>query len=239
MLGKKWLALLVIGTGLALAAAACGGGGSKKDSGVVVTAGTPGAGLPADFTPISTPQGVPTPIGPAASADELGSIAANFGKAKSFRATLTQTSNPTSSTTVELVRPDKVHIAIKNGAVTQEAICVGTSLYSKGTDAKWTKVDKDPNGKAIDCGSGVGAIFPTKSIEDGLKAAADDKSVSKGGMDTVNGKKCQLFSQINGNGTSAEFCVADQNLVRIVDKTGGATIVFSDYNSNIDIKAPI
>ena len=233
MLGKKWLALFAIGIGLALAVSACGGSDNKKDNGVVVSGA---GGLPADITPISTPQGVPTPAGPPASDSDIQAIADAFAKVKSFRSTLTAgPANSQQTTTIEMSYPDKVHITIKTATGTQELICANNLIYTK-TD-KWVKNEKDPTGKAVDCTSYASSIFNTKTIGDGLKASA--ANISKGGTDTVNGKKCQILQQVNPNGSTADICVADGLPIRIVDKGAGATIIFSDYNANIDIKAPI
>jgi hypothetical protein len=157
---------------------------------------------------------------------------------KSFRVSITQTGASNSTTSLEVVQPDQLHLTQKTSQATQELICLNKTVYTN-TDGKWTKTDKDPKGNPIDCGALVSSTFNTKAIADGIKQASDAKQIAKGGTDTVNGKKCQIYTQTNPNGTTADICVADGLLVRVVDKAAGATILFSDYNSNINIKAPI
>jgi len=238
MLGKKTLALLAAGAALALFATACGGS-SKKDGVSITGAGTPG--LPANVTPISTPAGLPTPIGSPAPEADIQSIADNYTKVKSFRVSITQgTGNTQTTLSLEVVQPDKIHLTQKTAQATNELICLDKMLYSK-QDNKWTKTDKAPDGKPVDCSQVVSGTFNTKAIAEGIKAASDAKQIAKGGTETVNGKKCQLYTQTNANGTTADLCVADGLLVRVIDKgsASGATILFSDYNADIPIKAPI
>src|SRR5581483_4469996 len=92
------------------------------------------------------------------------------------------------------------------GQPTVELICIGKTSYSN-TDGKWSKTDKDPQGNPVDCTQIVNTTFNTKAIADGIKAASDAKQIAKGGTDTVNGKKCQLYTQTNSNGTTADLCV--------------------------------
>jgi len=239
MLPTKWIALLAAGSALAFFATACGGGSSKSTGVSITDAGTPGAAAPANFTPISTPAGVPTAVGSPAPESDIQQISDNYAKVKSFRVQISQgTGDKAATTSLEVVQPDQLHITIKSAQLTQENICLGKTLYTN-KDGKWTKSDKDQNGTAIDCAQAISATFNTKAIADGIKQASDAKQIAKGGTDTVNGKKCQLYTQTNPNGTTADICVADGLLLRVVDKTAGATLLFSDYNANIDIKAPI
>jgi outer membrane lipoprotein-sorting protein len=242
MLGKKWIALLAVGSVLALFATACGGSGSKKsDDGLTISSGngTPGAALPPGVTPISTPSAPPTPVGSPAPESDIQSIADNYAKVKSFRVSITQTSGTqTGTTNLEIVQPDKLHLTVKTPQGQNELICLDKMLYSF-QDGKWTKTDKDPKGNPVDCAAVVSGTYNTKAVADNIKQASDAKQIAKGGTDTVNGKKCQIYTQTNSNGSTVELCVADGLLSRVVDKTGGATILFSDYNANIDIKAPI
>jgi hypothetical protein len=163
------------------------------------------------------------------SGNELAALYTNFAKQKSFRGTITVSGGSAQGQqiTMEFVQPDKAHITMNGGPTgSVELISIGTDSYIKiaGT---WTKQP----------GTGT-KLFDTNTLSDSIKEA-EKTSVTKGGTDTVNGKKCQIYT----TSTTTELCVAYGLPLRVVSKgtgsSGNTTIIFSDFGSNIDIKAPI
>jgi hypothetical protein len=239
MLAKKLILLLVL-PALASMAFICdsgsgGSGGSDQGIQIEQTAGgistTPGA-APA------TLAAAPTPGGQVASADEIANLSGNFGKVKSFKAMISQSGGAAASLqgTIEYQQPDRVHVTIGSGATAQEIICIGSDFFVKQGATPWQKV---PAGGA-NCRGNLGPADP-KALADGINTAAADKTLNKGGTDTVGGTKCQIYAQSLPNGANFEMCVANGLPLRLVSKAGqqSVTITFSDIDKNIDIKAPI
>ena len=237
MLPRKWLMLLALPLIAGLAIACGGGSKSGSDQGIKIDQatndnnGTPGAAIP-----VATLSAAPTPSGVPASADEVSSLASNFGKVKSFKATIAQTGTASLQGSIEYQSPDKVHVVVGSGATGQEIICVGDSIYFKRGSAAWQKA---PPGSAT-C---LGQLGPTnpQELAKGINAAAADKTLNKGSTETVAGKKCQVYSQSLPNGASFEMCVLDGLPLRLISKDAAqsVTIIFSDIDKPIDIKAPI
>jgi hypothetical protein len=238
MLARKWLLLFVLPL-LAGTALACGGssknGGSDQGIKIEQTAGggvstTPGA-------PPATLSAAPTIAGPLASADEIANLASNFGKAKSFKATISQSGGPAAlDGTIEYQTPDKIRVSIKNGALNQQIICLGDAYFFKVNADAWQKAP--PN--SPNCRVNLGPADPT-ILGESLKKATEDKSLSKGSQESVAGKRCQIYLQALPNGSSFEMCVADNLPLRIISKDTRQTmtILFSDYDKPIDIKSPL
>jgi hypothetical protein len=244
MLPPKWLLLLALPL-LATMAIACGGSkdgssdqGIKIEQGGASANGTPGAGAP-----IATLAAAPTPAGVPASADEVASLATNFGKVKSFRASIAQTSTaqpqaPASiQGTIEYSAPDKMHINVGSGVTAQDIICIGESGYyfKRGNDP-WQKAPAS----SPPCRVNIGPADP-KVLTEGIKKAAEDKTLNKGGQETVGGKKCQTYAQTIPTGATFEMCVADGLPIRLVSKDpqNTLTVTFSEFDKPLDIKAPI
>ena len=165
MLAKKWLVLLALPL-LAGMALACGGGSksggseqgikieqSNPGGGVSTTPGAPGATLAA----AATPSGVP------ASADEVSNLAGNFGKVKSFKATISQTGGAAANLqgAIEYSQPDRIHVTIGTGAAAQEIICIANDFYVKTGAAAWQKVPAAQTGGS-NCRGNLG---PARSEE--------------------------------------------------------------------------
>src|SRR4051794_24133792 len=113
MLAKKWLALFALPL-LAAMVLACGGGGKsgRSDQGIKIEEAKSGGGtLPTPGAPPPPPAAAPTAVGAPASADEVSSLAGNFGKVKSFKASIEQTGGATASLkgNIEYSQPDKIH----------------------------------------------------------------------------------------------------------------------------------
>jgi hypothetical protein len=229
MLAQRWLVFLVL-PALASFAFICGGDSSSQGIKIEqANAGTPAA--PATLAAAATTVGAP------ASADEVSMLAGNFQKVKSFKATIAQTGGPSNiQGTIEYSAPDKVHVVVGSGATGQEITCIGEALYFKRGTAGWQKA---PPGAAT-CRGQLGPTNP-EELAKGINAAAQDKTLNKGGQEMVNGKRCQIYAQALPNGSTFEMCVADGLPVRIVSKDPqqSVTIIFSDIDKPIDIKAPI
>src|SRR3954447_17351217 len=82
MLAKKWLVLFALPL-LAAVVVACGGGGKSgsSDQGIKIEETSPSGGVAlTPGAPPSTLAAAPTAVGVPASADEVSSLAGNFGK---------------------------------------------------------------------------------------------------------------------------------------------------------------
>jgi hypothetical protein len=128
---------------------------------------------------------------------------------------------------MEYVAPDKTKMTIPGASLGMpgelEVIMIGNTTYTK-LGNQWTK--------STDAGL-AGNLFDPNDIDSSM---GDIAGAKKGDTATVSGKKCQLYT----TGTT-EVCVADKLPLRIVDNSpeGKFTILFSDFNGNFDIKAPI
>jgi hypothetical protein len=251
MLARKWLLLLVLPL-LAGMAIACGGGSKSGGSDQGIKIEQTNASAAVGLTPGGPPPtlaAAPTLAGPLASADEVASLAGNFGKVKSFKATISQTGGASASLqgTIEYSQPDRIRVTIQTSAGTQEIICIGNDFYVKsaGTTA-WQKIPAAQT-TGTQCRGNLGPADP-QQLAKGINEAAADKTLVKGSMETVSGKRCQIYAQSIPNGAHFEMCVADGLPVRIVSKNPpppppgqqqSVTIVFSDIDKPIDIKAPV
>jgi len=215
---RSWLLLALAPVLLALSVSC--GGGSKKETTSPTAAG--GSGAQATAT---KPSG-----GQSGASGELGAVIENFAKVKSFRAKLTIESpgQPKQEATMEIVLPDKFHMTFSGGGglPAVEMISIGNDAYLKAGPT-WIKQP----------GSGGGALFDPADISSTISDAGGAK---KGGTETVDGKRCQVYTYTSGS-DSTEVCVSDNLPLRVVTSSGGAktTIVFTDFNANITIKAPI
>ena len=238
MLAKRLLLFLVL-PALASMAFICdsgGSGSSGSDQGIKIEITAPGGASLTPGAPAVT-QGPPPTPGQPVSADEIANLSGNFGKVKSFKATISQSGGTAALTgVIEYQQPDRVHVTIGSGATAQEIICIGTDFYVKQGATPWQKV---PAG-GTNCRGNLGPADP-KALADGINTAAADKSLTKGGQDTVGGTKCQVYSQSMPGGSSFEMCVANGLPLRLVSKGPGqsVTITFSDIDKNIEIKAPL
>ncbi len=165
-------------------------------------------------------------------ASELQKVVDAYTKVKTFRATLEVEGPgfPKQRGNLEVVMPDKFHakyppVADQPGT---EVILIGSDTYFKTGDA-WTK-QAAPQGATVLNASGV-----QSTVQSLVEAGA-----SKGPTDTVEGKKCQSYSA-SGQSGKQEICIADNLPLRYSLETGDikTTLTFSDYNKDIEIKAPV
>jgi hypothetical protein len=82
-------------------------------------------------------------------------------------------------------------------------------------------------------------LTPNDISENARALTAGD--AKKGGTETVEGKRCQIYTHTSPGTGTLEYCIADNLIVRVVLQNAGTktTITFTDYNANIEIKAPI
>jgi hypothetical protein len=203
---------------------ACGGG-SKQQGASIKQATAQAAAISSTEAPLGGHL--------SGAAGELQSVAENFAKVKSFRARMTsdRTGAGPSQVEEEYVAPDRLHVSLSGGgAGLTEAIKIGTDTYTK-TGSTWTKAPVAiPNS------------FDLKSTADNAVQGLERSTVTKGGTDTVDGKRCQLYHVTRaGESTGVDVCVYNGLPLQIVAQTsnGKVTIVYTDYNSNIDINPPI
>ena len=202
-----------------LAVAGCGGD-KKTDS----TADSPTATRSAAATtaPATNATQAPTVTGGDA---ELAALLQGMNNLKSFRATMSLEAPgaPKQDGTFEYVAPDRFHMNFAG----IEMISIGNDLYLK-LGPSWTKQS----------GAGV-TPFDAKSFASSLQNITSG-SLTKGGTDSVNGQRCQIYSQTNSSG-STEFCVNNGVALRVITTASGSkvTMILADVNQNIDIRAPI
>ena len=219
---RSWF-LLALAPALLALSVSCGG--SKKATTSPTAAG--GSGAQATATKPAGGQS-------GASGGELAAVIENFAKVKSFRAKLTMESpgQPKQEATIEVVLPDKFHMTFSGGGGVPavEMISIGNDAYIKAGPT-WLK----------QTGAGGGALFDLSDISGTMDELGDAAGAKKGGTETVEGKRCQVYTYTSGSDTT-EVCVSSDNLpLRVVTTSGSekTTIVFTDYNANITIKAPI
>jgi hypothetical protein len=167
--------------------------------------------------------------GQPAATGEFANLVNKFASQRSWRAQMTmeEPGQAPQSGTFEFVAPDKYRIVTSDPSLGSfEIISIGRDAYTK-FGSMWTK----------QAGGGLGELFDVNSLAESIKELS---GYTKGGMETVAGKRCQIYSRTQA-GETEEFCIADDLPVRYVtsDSSGKTTIVFTDYNANIDIRAPI
>lgn len=169
---------------------------------------------------------------------DVTKVADNFAKVKSFKATMSGGAGAPEGL-LEYQEPNSVSVTVGSGAQQQQIVCINSDFYVRRA-GEWQKVP-DGGGSAPGCRANLGASDP-KIIGDGIRAATTDPALVKGDQAEVNGKKCQLYAHTAPGGAgSSEFCIADGLPRRIVFKGAGGqavTITFTDYDKNVEIKAP-
>lgn len=218
MLSKAPLFLLIAVSALLLAA--CGGG--KKEAAAPTATGAGGA---AQAT-------ATTPSGAAATGDDIKKLYENFAKVKSFRATMkVEAGGQTQEGSMEVVLPDKMHVKMTVAGQQVEMIMIGADTYTKFGD-NWMKMTlPGMEETAID----------VDDLSKDFQEASTSSAAQKGGTDTVNGKRCQVYTITEPSGDKTELCMADGLPLRVVIQSSDSkvTMTFSDFNANIEIKAPI
>lgn len=169
----------------------------------------------------------------------------NLSTQKSFRANIAADAGAQGKFEValEVALPDKLHVTLKTAPASvpamlrgAEVIAIGPDIYLK-TGGVWTKESTD------DLGLGSLGMTDLSDLTSGFQDLGDTTVVTKGGNDTVNGKRCQLYTIKDSADPAAtgDVCIADNLPQRLTVKfdEGSATITFSDFNANINIQKPI
>ncbi len=236
---NKRVILAAIGAPLLGLLVACSSGGSKNNTtsnSVVGTASTvaptgasaQGATASTGSSGSTAPKPTAASTGSSANGNTalLVTVLTNFANSKSWSAVIKDSADPTSNGTFQYVAPDKFHVTLSD----YEIISIGSDTYIKQSGT-WIKVPAT---------GASGPLFDTSSLQDTI-SAAQNSSVTKGGTDTVNGTKCQIYTYTDtASNNKVEVCVADNLPVRVVQDDGESvsTTTF-DFKSSIDIKAPI
>lgn len=217
MLRKTPLFVLIAISALLLAA--CGGG--KKEAAAPTARADGGGAAQATATAPS-----------AATGDDIKKLYENFAKVKSFRATMkVEAGGQTQEGSMEVVLPDKMHLKMTVAGQQVEMIMIGTDTYTK-VGGSWTKMTVP----GMDA-----AALDIDDLSKDFQEASTSSAAQKGGTDTVNGKRCQIYTITETDGGKTELCIADGLPLRVVIQSSDSkvTMTFSDFNANIEIKAPI
>lgn len=223
---NKWF--LGAFAGLSIALAACGGG--SNDKGILSdnkASNTPAAGSTA------APGGGNANAKPSGDAAPVNEALQNLAKQKSFKGKISVDGGQLKGDgTFEAQPPDKFHLTFGGGGLGNlELISIGDTTYTKTGDT-WTKSATGSAGIGID---------PT-SLTKQVQAISKTAKVTKGSTDKVNNKTCQIYSMDDPQTKSTtELCIADNLPQRFMASGAGSKVIvtFSDFNSSVDIKAPI
>jgi hypothetical protein len=225
---KKYL-VAFLGAAILVPALACGGG-DDDDAQASGSQPTQAPATQASGTqPTQRPQGTATSAA-SGSGNELSNFGRNVRQLKSYKASFVMESGGTRQEgTMEIIVPDKLRMTIAG----VEYVVIGSDTYVKAGPT-WIKA---PGG-----GGGLG-FSPTlfTGLAASLATAAETgQGVTKGGTDTVNGTRCQLYTA-SAQGTNTEVCIANDLPLRIVSTQAGFkyTIILSDFDRVPDIRAPI
>ena len=238
---NKRVLLAAIGVPLLGLLVACGGGSKNNNStsnvvgslATVAPSGSTGAASSSGASGSTAPKTATGSTGASnngggATGDtgELIKVLKNLASAKSWKASVQDSSDPSSSGTLEYQAPDKFHVTFPD----YEIISLGSDTYIKQGDS-WLKVPST---------GASGPLFDTNSFQDTIDAA-QTASVTKGGTDTVNGTKCQLYNYTDtASNDKVQVCVADDLPLRVVQNDGESTSTTTfDFKTAINIKAPI
>jgi len=217
---KNWL-LLLLAPALLLPALACGGKKETSESTSTQAPGQPTAAAAAP-TRAANPSG-------AGVEGELAALVQGLKDLKTFKANIIieAAGQPKQEGSIEAVLPDRIHITFPGA----EVISIGSDLYLKAGPT-WSK----------QAGGGLGAIFDLNQITDVFAGVDVSSRTTQGGLETIGGQRCQLYTVVTSDGTKSEVCVANNLPVRIISEAPGGgkfTIVFSSLNSTLEIRAPI
>jgi len=235
MLTKKSLPAALCAA-LVLLLAACSSGSDDEAPSDNGSSGTSGGSTPVAQPTTAAPGAQPTPqaTGGSTGGGEFGPIANAVSALRSFRAQVTTEAGGSKlDVQLEWVAPNRQHITLNGASLgipgNVEMITIGSDVYTK-LGPSWTRQSL-PGGGGFDPNTLNQMVEAVKNL---------GNSAVKGATATVNGKSCQIYTARSGTATN-EFCIADNLPLRIVSESAGTkmTIVFADYNANININPPI
>jgi hypothetical protein len=185
----------------------------------------------------STQAAAPTQAAATVGSGEQAGFARAASAVKSYRTTFTVElpSKVVERGTLAFLQPDRSHFTLTVSGTTNEVIAVGSDRYAKTPSGGWMKLQSGGLPRVVTATGGLDQLA-------GFRSAAQAGTLTKGGSDTVNNARCDLYSH-SLNGHSIEYCVAQDLPLRmkIVMGTDGSivTFFFSDYNQAIQIDPPI
>jgi len=137
--------------------------------------------------------------------------------------------------TIETVVPDTTHTMFSVSGQTVETIKVGGKSYIKTGDT-WQESPAVDSGIASPVSGSdiVGSITTPTSSGD---------TITKKGSETVDGITTDVYDEKTDDGTTVTIWIGQKDHLprkSVVAASGSRTeIIFSNYNDNFDIKAPI
>jgi hypothetical protein len=213
--------LLIFVAGAALTfGVACGGGDGGQTSTPETRATEPAAA--------TQPPAATQPSGATGGQADLLRVADSFSGVRSFRALITvESDGEKEEGRIEVVLPDRFRLEM--GGV--QMISIGNDFWIN-VGGTWMK----------QAGAGFGASigFTPAEMRAGIAALATLPNVTRGGTDTVGGRRCQIY-RVTEDDETTEICVDDSNLpLRVVSTSDGekSTVIFTDFNANISIQPP-
>jgi hypothetical protein len=208
-------------------AAGCGGDdtpSSSSDS--TPTATTSGSSSPVAASPVATS---PAATGTAPAGGGFGAVRQAFSQVRSYRAMITSSGGAPLQMTVEVQVPDRYRATISAGPTPIEVIGVGNQTYVKlGPIWQAAPASSLPVSPATLLGQ--------------TEFFLSSPQVTQGGTSSAGGASCQIYTVTPTATQSAEMCISSDNLPRQLKYTDAAisvTVVYSDYNTNLNIQAPI
>jgi hypothetical protein len=176
-----------------------------------------------------------------AAIQEVKSAYANFANLKSLRAQMSaQTQRPDGTIGAtdfiyEIVPPDRYQLFVVGSPTS--TLVIGNETFTKAANGTWSKI---PEYSGTDY-TGFNKLFNPQTISAFADQLGKTATVTKGGMDSSEGKQCQMYT-ITDNTTKnpTEVCIADRLPIRTVYNTGNlkTTVLLRDYNTPIDLSRP-
>jgi hypothetical protein len=238
-IGGKHLLLLAIGL-LLIAGGAYVVFGGGDDTPTATTPGSPtGQASTAPTAPVGVVPGAPaatqpTTAAPGGGQPTGGAFAAArtaFSQVRTYKATITTSGAAPVQMTVDFQVPDRYRatIAASAGSPPVEVIGIGNQTYLR-------------IGTAWQAAPASGLPFSPAGLIGQAEFFLTSANVTQGGTANAGGATCQVYMVTTATNQRAEMCISNDNLprqLRYTDAAGTFTIVFSDYNANLNIVPPI
>jgi hypothetical protein len=193
--------------------------------------------------PTNTASAQTAPAGAATGDLNFQPVAQAMAAAKSYRVTVTSQSAATgqpSNIVIDVVKPDRLHATINSGGgKIVETILIGTTTYFK-TGPTWQKSPVPIPAATV----GILSSDPQKLLAL-ASASQQTRTITKGGVDQVDGTPCQEWVWTPTTGSVGEvggsICIGlSNNLPLQFKSTDGKTLVkYSNWNDPLTIEAPI
>jgi hypothetical protein len=176
----------------------------------------------------------------AAGLSALKPVADAMAAAKSYRMTVTATGtgqNQTGTFVVEVVKPDRLHMKADMGGQAFESITIGADNYVK-LGGKWNKMTANP----LPASGMILSSDPQKILGQMNVGTQVKGSVTKGGIDQIDGASCQewIWTPADTSQTGGSICIGTSNSLPLQFKTADGKVVakYSAWNVAISIEPP-